>query len=540
MSNLKIQAIFSFIDKVSAPLAKVSKSASKMEATLEKVSAASSRVSKKFQKQNEDTKRLDKSQKEAAKSAEKFGKIWGAIFGGAIGYGATKAVGGILDINAAFEDYTNTLETALGSQLKAKQAMDWVSNFAATTPYELNQVTDAYVKLINYGIDPQARAMRTLGDTASGMKKSYDQAIEALVDAKTGEFERLKEFGIRTSVQGQKVVFTYNKLGKEIKVITTKAGDDIEKNLLDIWDSKFAGQMDKASKGFNGLKANLKDIISIFQLKIGQFGFFEHVKTRMDKLYSSLSSKKAQAKISVQAKKISDALIRLFDTIDKIISSIDWVKFIDGISNTIAAIEKFLKVFGGIENLINLGIAGWLFGIVFGLNGVAAALGLVSIAGVPIAGIITLIGLFAASAFLLWRNWDGVSKWFMEKLNWLWNAYKGLPVWLQTLLFTPAAIIANFEKIKSIVGSTLDAIWNLMPAWFRGLVNGTLKLIVPSVNFMQAKTFPTINKNNSNPNQTMNAHLVVDVNGGRVSDFKSSDKNFKVTAKEKLGLQGVY
>ena len=46
------------------------------------------------------------------------------------------------------------------------------------------------------------------GDTASAMGKSLDDMVEAVADAATGEFERLKEFGIRASKNGDRVSFT--------------------------------------------------------------------------------------------------------------------------------------------------------------------------------------------------------------------------------------------------------------------------------------------------------------------------------------------
>ncbi|MDG4813775.1 hypothetical protein P8629_12270, partial [Hydrogenovibrio sp. 3SP14C1] len=85
------------------------------------------------------------------------------------------------------------LETIEGSQEKAKASLDWIAGFAKKTPYDLAQVTESFVKLKAYGIDPIADdALRILGDTGSAMGKSLDQAVEAFADAATGEFERLK------------------------------------------------------------------------------------------------------------------------------------------------------------------------------------------------------------------------------------------------------------------------------------------------------------------------------------------------------------
>jgi len=98
-----------------------------------------------------------------------------------------------------FEKFTTVLETTEGSAAAARQAMAWVQDFAVSTPYELDQVTAAFVQLRAYGLDPTNGLLRTLGDTSAAMGKDVMQAVEAVADAVTGENERLKEFGIQAS-----------------------------------------------------------------------------------------------------------------------------------------------------------------------------------------------------------------------------------------------------------------------------------------------------------------------------------------------------
>lgn len=492
MGQLNLKAVFTLIEKVSGPMSKVMKSTEGVRNAFGKLSNGARSLSKRLVVVKKETDEIDKSQTKAQKSADKLGKVWGALAGSAAGMAFGKFVGDILNVNGAFEDYTSLLENTYNSSERANAAMAWIANFAARTPFELAKVTDAFVKLTNYGIDPQARAMQVLGDTASGMKKSYDQAVEALADAKTGEFERLKEFGIRTNKTNKGVIFSYNKMGKEISVISKATGAEIERNILDILDSKFKGKMDKASKNFNGLKSNIKDLWAAYQLKTGKAGFFDHVKKRMDELYSSLSSKKGEAQMSAKAQKMSDALIRLFDAIDKLVTKVDWDKVVDGATWLVS----------NFENLVNLGVAAWIFATIMGLNGLAVTLGVVSVAGAPIGAIILAIAALAAIAYLVWRNWEPIKKWWAD----LWaDMGKKLDGFV-------ALNKAFWEMLKSNFADGVSKLWNILPTWFQGLIKGTLKLIAPTVGFSAAPVALA----NTSGNQAFNHNLRVQLEGAPV------------------------
>ena len=49
------------------------------------------------------------------------------------------------------------------------------------------------------------------------MAKTLNQMIEAVADAATGEFERLKEFGIKAKSEGDKVSFIFRGVTTTVK-----------------------------------------------------------------------------------------------------------------------------------------------------------------------------------------------------------------------------------------------------------------------------------------------------------------------------------
>ena len=115
----------------------------------------------------------------------------------------------VLDVNREFQTLRTSLTTVTGSAQAAEKAFKGIQAFASSTPYTVDQITESFIKLKSLGLEPSARALTAYGNTASAMGKSLNQIIEAVADASVGEFERLKEFGIKARQQGEEVTFTF-------------------------------------------------------------------------------------------------------------------------------------------------------------------------------------------------------------------------------------------------------------------------------------------------------------------------------------------
>lgn len=184
-----------------------------------------------------------------------------------IGLSAPIAAFGALAVKKAadFETLNVALETATGSAEKGKAAFKDLADFAATTPFQLEEVVSGFIKLKNRGMDPSRKALIAYGNTAGAMGKSLDQMIEAVADASTMEFERLKEFGIKANQQGNNVTFTF----RGVKTTVRKDSAEIEQYLQNIGNVDFAGGMDKQAKTIAGAFSNLFDSVNFSLARIG-------------------------------------------------------------------------------------------------------------------------------------------------------------------------------------------------------------------------------------------------------------------------------
>ena len=201
----------------------------------------------------------------AAKGLSNAAKLFGGALAAAGIFGLVTSVA---KVNAEFQSLNASLKVATGSSVAATSAFNEIKKFAATTPYQLNQAVEAFLKLKNLGLDPSMAAMRSYGNTAASMGKSLNQMIEAVADASTNEFERLKEFGIKAKQEKDTVTFTFQGIATTVK----KNSEEIQQYLMNIGNTQFAGAMDEQMKTLNGRMSNLKDNIDNLYVSIGNSG----------------------------------------------------------------------------------------------------------------------------------------------------------------------------------------------------------------------------------------------------------------------------
>lgn len=272
------------------------------------------------------------------------GLKFGAIAGG-IGW-AFKSQ--FVDTASQFEKFSAILETVEGSSKKAKGSMGWVSDFAAKTPYELDQVMDAYVKLKSYGMDPMNGLLKSLGDTSSAMGKPLMQAVEAIADAVTGENERLKEFGIKARVQGDRITYEYSKMGKTMTAVADKSNRAmIQSVLTGIFNEKYAGAMEKQSRTWVGIMSNIADQWTRFKTKVMAAGVFDYLKGKLQGVLDYINKLSETGKLDIWAKQLGKNITNMLDKI--YLAGIKIYNFFKTVS---PVVENIVKALGGFKNIV--------------------------------------------------------------------------------------------------------------------------------------------------------------------------------------------
>lgn len=160
-----------------------------------------------------------------------------------------------------------TLRNATGSSEEAAKAMKMLQQLAKDTPVSVSEWTESYIKLVNRGIKPTTDELTAMGDIAMSQGKDIDQFIEALLDAMTGENERLKEFGITASKNGKTTAYTFRGVTTEVQNT-----DMAIKNYI-LLLGKLQGVQGSMATQMNelaGLESNLGDQMESIYNKIGK------------------------------------------------------------------------------------------------------------------------------------------------------------------------------------------------------------------------------------------------------------------------------
>ncbi len=214
---------------------------------------------------NETQRELRTTQSRAGEAGKAIKDALGSLLGLAA---ATEGLKKLVEVNREFGILKAGLETATGSAEGATEAFAALQQFAQTTPYDLAQSTKAFTQLVNLGLTPSERALKSYGDTSAALGKDLSQMVEAVADAATGEFERLKEFGIKAKNQGDTIAFTFR--GVTDTVANNSAA--IEEYLIKMGEVNFDGAMKKRMDSLDGALSNLSDAFDQFFYQVGQAG----------------------------------------------------------------------------------------------------------------------------------------------------------------------------------------------------------------------------------------------------------------------------
>lgn len=173
----------------------------------------------------------------------------------------------VFELTGKFEKYEAVLKNAIGTQEGAAAAMADIKKFASETPFSVDELTESYIKFVNRGLTPSMEEMTKLGDIASSQGKSFDQLTEAVLDAGTGEFERLKEFGIEASKSGDEVELSF----KGVQKTVANTPEAIQGALFAFGELEgVQGSMAAISQTLEGRVSNLGDNFDALKLSIGE------------------------------------------------------------------------------------------------------------------------------------------------------------------------------------------------------------------------------------------------------------------------------
>lgn len=191
--------------------------------------------------------------------------------------GLMRTFKGIVSINKEFESLSGSLKTVTGSAEKARAAFTLIEDFATSTPYQLEEIVDSFIRLKAMGLEPSMEALTSYGNTASAFGKNILEFVSAVTSATVGEFERLKTFGIKAKVEGERVKFIFQGVTTEVG----KNAVEIENYLRSIGTINFTGAMKEQMDTMGGVMSNIEDAFGKLARNIGEAGLTTAIKNAL-------------------------------------------------------------------------------------------------------------------------------------------------------------------------------------------------------------------------------------------------------------------
>lgn len=415
------------------------------------------------------TKGLTASQKEVRKFGKEMSALGDSIKTG-IAVGATAAAAGLgalvasgIKANANMEAYRNTLNTVMGDSEKAGQTLDWVKQYAAKTPFELPGLVESTVKLSAMGLEAE-KFIPVAADMAAVFQssgKTVQDASEAINDAMMGEFERLKEFGIKLGATDFAAGGKY--AGKSYA----------EAVMEEVKNHNYTGAAEGLSNTFSGRLSTLKDTIGNF-IQQATAPAFASLSASLGNLMNYISQLQANGTLDQWAVKATAALTTMGNVLVAVGSAAyDAARFI--IDNW-SLIEPIVTVAGSAF----LAYKGYMLATQVATTAVTAAQWALNIAMTanPIGLVIAAIAALIAIIVLLVKNWDNIKAKTIE----VWDAIKAstsatwdgiknylAEVWNNITSFA----ITKWDNFKT----GFLGIWAAIVNGLKGYVNGVIRMV---------------------------------------------------------------
>ncbi len=217
---------------------------------------------------NKTGKAFGKVQKDLRGMQSSLGAVTKMAAGLVAALGFSRLASSTVNTIRKFQDLNATLKTIQGSASAAAISMDMIRKFTAGTTFQLDEVSQAFIILRNAGLQPTKGMMTDLGNIAAGMGQRIDSVAKAVFNATTGEFEMMKQLGIKVKKEGDNITAIFRGVETKMKFNT----ENILNYLRTIGKEEFAGAIEDRANTLTGAFSNLMDMTDEFQVAIGDAG----------------------------------------------------------------------------------------------------------------------------------------------------------------------------------------------------------------------------------------------------------------------------
>ncbi|HAU4927502.1 tape measure protein [Aeromonas hydrophila] len=225
------------------------------------------------------------------------------------------------------------LKAVMGSIAGGKEASAWIQDFAKNTPLQLSEVTQVFVRLKAFGIDPMAGAMQGIVDQAFKLGGGFEEV--------QGISLALGQAWAKQKLQGEEILQLIERgvpVWQMLEQVTGKNTAELQKlseagklgrETISALMNEIAAQSSGAARDnmslLSGLISNTQDNLAKFYRMVAENGALTWLKNQLANLNAEFEAMAKDGRLQEWAQRLSDGFISMGETLKSLIQTLyEW------------------------------------------------------------------------------------------------------------------------------------------------------------------------------------------------------------------------
>ncbi|WP_323944282.1 tape measure protein [Aeromonas hydrophila] len=225
------------------------------------------------------------------------------------------------------------LKAVMGSIAGGKEASAWIQDFAKNTPLQLSEVTQVFVRLKAFGIDPMNGAMQGIVDQAYKLGGGFEEV--------QGISLALGQAWAKQKLQGEEILQLIERgvpVWQLLEQVTGKNTAELQKlseagklgrDTIQALMNEIAAQSSGAAANnmslLSGLISNAQDNLAKFYRMVAENGALTWLKNQLASLNREFDQMAQDGRLQAWAQRLSDGFITMGETLKSLIQTLyEW------------------------------------------------------------------------------------------------------------------------------------------------------------------------------------------------------------------------
>ncbi|MGN5224672.1 tape measure protein [Aeromonas veronii] len=249
------------------------------------------------------------------------------------------------------------LKAVMGSIEGGKEASAWIQDFAKNTPLQLDQVTQVFVRLKAFGIDPMNGSMQGIVDQAFKLGGGFEEV--------QGISLALGQAWAKQKLQGEEILQLMERgvpVWDMLEKVTGKNTAELQKlseagllgrDTIQALMNEIAAQSSGAAAAnmglLSGLISNAQDNLETFYRMVASSGALDWLKNQLANLNAEVEAMTKDGRLKLYAQQISDWLVQTGESTKQFLLNIgsSWDGLIQGTVAAVQSLRVVMNLFTG-------------------------------------------------------------------------------------------------------------------------------------------------------------------------------------------------